>query len=295
MGPQLLRKLRVMQSIEKIAVIGAGMMGTEIAFCFALSGKEVILRDETIELAATAKVRLEKIIDDWIEKGRIDSTVKEATLALITPSASDEDMQDVDLVVEAVFENEQAKSEVMSRLDTICKPECIFATNTSSISITRLATAVGENRRCRFIGSHFFSPVSRMKLVEIVPGLETTEETVEAMMACCREIDKVPIRVKDVAGFAINRILHAMWIECNRLVEEGVATIEDIDTGCKLGLGHPIGPYALMDLTTNSLNLEVQQILFDVYGERFKPRPILRQKVDGHHLGRKVGRGWYEY
>lgn len=284
-----------MNRIGEIAVVGAGMMGTEIAYCFALAGKKVVLRDESIESAHTAKIRLETILDMGIKKGKIEPHRKEAVLALITPSDSDQDLRNVDLLVEAVFENEQVKKNVLSSLDTLCKPDCIFATNTSSIPITRLATAVCQDRIGRFVGTHFFSPVSLMKLVEIVPGLETTEETIEAMMACCREIDKVPIRVKDVPGFAVNRILHAMWIECNRLLEEGVATIEDIDISCKLGLGHPIGPYALMDLTSNSLNLQVQQILFDAYGERFKPRPILQQKVDGNHLGRKVGRGWYNY
>ena len=134
-----------------------------------------------------------------------------------------------------------------------------------------------------------------MKLVEVIPGLETEEETVAFMMDCCRKIGKNPIRVKDVTGFAVNRLLHIMWIEANQLVEEGVATPEDIDITCKLGLGHPIGPYALMDFTNNNLNLQVQEILFETYGERFRPRPILKQKVHANHLGRKTGRGWFEY
>jgi 3-hydroxybutyryl-CoA dehydrogenase len=284
-----------MNKIEKIAVVGAGMMGTEIAYCFALAGKKVVIRDQSLESARNAKVQLEKILVKGISKGKLEPDRKEAVLTLVTPSDSDLDLQDADLVVEAVFEDEQLKMKIWSQLDTLCKPECIFATNTSSIPITRLATSVSSERRAQFVGTHFFSPVSMMKLVEVIPGLETSEETVETMMECCRVIDKVPIKVKDVPGFAVNRILHAMWMECYRLLEEGVATIEDIDTGCKLGLGHPIGPYALMDLTTNSLNLQIQEILYDAYGERFKPRPILRQKVDGNHLGRKVGRGWYTY
>ena len=134
-----------------------------------------------------------------------------------------------------------------------------------------------------------------MKLVEVIPGLETKEETISFIMECCRQIAKTPIRVKDVAGFVVNRILHAMWLEANRLLEEGVASAEDIDLGCKLGLGHPIGPYALMDLTDNSLNLKVQEVLYEAYGERFKPRLILKQKVYANHLGRKVGQGWFNY
>ena len=131
--------------------------------------------------------------------------------------------------------------------------------------------------------------------MKVIPGLETEEETVTLMMDCCRNIGKVPIRVKDVTGFAVNRIFHAMWIEAKRLVEEGVASPEDIDTACKLGLGHPIGPYALMNLTSNDLNMRVQEIFFETYGERFMPRPILKQKVYANHLGRKTDRGWFKY
>ena len=170
-----------------------------------------------------------------------------------------------------------------------------FATNTSSLPITRVAASVSPERRPRFLGAHFFSPASVMKLVEVIPGLETGEEAVELVMDTCRAIGKTPIRVKDVPGFAVNRILHAMWIEANRLVEEAVATPTDVDLACRLGLGHPIGPYALMDLTSNDLNLWVQEILFEAYGERFRPRPILKQKVNAGHLGRKTGRGWFEY
>ena len=201
----------------------------------------------------------------------------------------------MDLIVEAVLENLEAKREVFAQLEKACKPDCVFSTNTSSIPITLLATSVEPKRVTRFLGAHFFSPASVMKLVEIIPGLETDEETVVFMSECCRKIGKTPIRVKDVTGFAVNRLLHVMWIEANRLLEEGVASPEDIDTACKLGLGHPIGPYALMDLTGNDLNLRVQEILHGAYGERFRPRPILKQKVHANHLGRKAGRGWYKY
>jgi 3-hydroxybutyryl-CoA dehydrogenase len=134
-----------------------------------------------------------------------------------------------------------------------------------------------------------------MKLVEIIPGLETDDEIAAFLSNLCTRIGKIPIRVKNVTGFAVNRILHAMWIEANRLLEEGVASPEDIDRACKFGLGHPIGPYALMDLTGNDLTLKVQQILHDAYGERFMPRPILKQKVHAKHLCRKAGRGWFNY
>jgi len=284
-----------MVKINKVGVIGAGMMGAEIALCFAMAGYEVGLKDRKIEFAEKGKARLARVLDKAIQKGKFEAGKKPQTLDRIIPTDDYGFFKDVDLIVEAVFEDIKTKREVFSELDNICKSDCIFATNTSSISITLLATSVKPERISRFLGAHFFSPASIMKLVEVIPGLETEEETVAFMMDCCRKIGKTPIRVKDVTGFAVNRILHAMWIEANRLVEEGVAKPEDIDTACKLGLGHPIGPYALMDLTGNDLNLQVQQILYEAYGERFRPRPILKQKVHAKHLGRKTGRGWYKY
>ncbi len=280
---------------NKTGVIGAGMMGAEITVCFALAGIDVVLKDATLEFAQAGKERLGGVLDKAIKKGVLQAEEKDTVLGRITPTDNYDDLSDVDLVIEAVFEDEKLKKEVFAELDKICKPACIFATNTSSISITLLATAVKPERIGQFVGTHYFSPVSVMKLVEVIPGLDTSEETVEIMMACNRKIGKTPIRVKDVTGFAVNRLLHAMWIEANRLLEEEVATIEDIDIACKLGLGHPIGPYALMDLTTNTLNLQVQEILYKSYGERFRPRPILKQKVDANHIGRKTGRGWYDY
>jgi len=284
-----------MGEINRAGVVGAGMMGTEIALCFAMSGCDVVMREITLELAQKGKDHLTGVLDKAIQKGRLQESLKAPVLERITPTDQYELFKDVDVVVEAVFEDLEVKREVFGRLNEICKPDCVLATNTSSIPITLLATTVGAERIARFVGAHFFSPASVMKLVEVIPGLETSEETVSFMMEICLKIGKTPVRVKDVTGFAVNRLLHAMWTEAHRLVEEGVATPEDIDTACKLGLGHPIGPFALMDLTSNDLNLKVGEILFDAYGERFKPRPILRQKVYANHLGRKTGRGWYKY
>ena len=284
-----------MENIEKVGVVGAGMMGAEIALCFASSGFEVVIKETTLELAQKGKDRLSGVLDKAIKKGVFRAEDKDHTLSLITLTDRFDDFVDVDLAIEAIFENTEIKKQVFTELDSICKPDCVFASNTSSIPITLLATSVKKERIGQFIGAHFFSPAFVMKLVEVIPGVETKEEIVSFMMECCRKLNKVPIRVKDVTGFAVNRILHAMWIEVYRLLEEGVATPEDIDTACKLGLGHPIGPFALMDLTSNDLNLKVGEVLYDTYGERFKPRPILKQKVYANHLGRKTGRGWYEY
>jgi len=284
-----------MGELKKVGVIGSGMMGAEIALCFAMSGFEVVMKDATLDLAQKGKGRQENVLNKAIKRGKYQAEEKDSTLDRVTPTDQYDLLKDMDLVVEAVFEDFDVKKEVFTRLDSVCKPDCVFATNTSSISITRLATSVKPERLGRFLGAHFFSPATVMKLVEVIPGLETDEETVVFMVECCKKIGKTPVRVKDVTGFAVNRILHAMWIEANRLLEEGVATAEDIDTACRMGLGHPIGPYALMDLTSNDLNLSVQQILYDTYGERFRPRPILIQKVNANHLGRKTGQGWFEY
>jgi 3-hydroxybutyryl-CoA dehydrogenase len=284
-----------MEEKHKIGVLGAGMMGAEIALCFAHSGFETIMKEISIEMAEKGKSRVAVSLDKAIQKGRFQAKDKDSTLARIIPTDNYSLFENVDLVIEAVSEDLEVKRMVFVELDGICKPECVFASNTSSIPITQLATFVTRDRIGRFIGAHFFSPASIMKLVEVIPGLETQEESVAFMMACCKMIGKTPIRVKDVAGFAVNRIIHAMVIEALRLVEEGVASPEDIDTACKLGLGHPVGPFALMDLSNNALVLRIQEILHDAYGERFRPHPILKQKVHAKHLGRITGKGWYSY
>ena len=284
-----------MGELKKVGVIGSGMMGAEIALCFARSGYEVVMKDSTLELAQKGKETQSSVLDRAVKKGTVQDNEKVAILDRTTPTDQYNLLADADIIVEAVFEDIEVKKDVFKQLDNTCKPDCIFATNTSSIPITLLATSVKPERIGQFLGAHFFSPASIMKLVEVIPGLETEEETVAFVIDCCKKIGKTPVRIKDVTGFAVNRLLYAMMIEANRLVEEGVATPEDIDTACRLGLGHPIGPYALMDLISNDLNLKIEQILFDSYGARFRPRPILVQKVNANHLGRKTGRGWYNY
>ena len=284
-----------MSEVKKAGVLGAGMMGAEIALCFARAGIGVAMKDVTMDLAKGGIKRAEKALGRLVEKKQFDAINKEKTLSLIHATDNYDLFSDVDFVIEAVVEDLKIKKDTFAEVDKVCKPECILATNTSSLRVTALATAVNEGRRGKFLGTHFFSPVSLMKLVEVIPGLETTEESLEKTIEVCRTMGKTPIRVKDVAGFAVNRLLHAMWIEAERCVEEGVATPEDIDTGCRLGLGHPVGPFTLMDIVGNKLTLDVQEILYRAYGQLFMTRPILKQKVDAGHLGRKTGRGWYNY
>ena len=213
-------------------------------------------------------------------------------MARIRTTVALDGFADRDFVTEAVFEDEAVKAEIYRALDRVCLPRCILASNTSTIPISTLASYVGEARRPYFIGTHYFSPASRMKLVEIIPAFETAPETVETALRLCREADKVPVRVKDVAGFAVNRMFLVFLMEAVRLVEDGVATPEDIDTACKLGLGHPMGPFELMDATTSRLVLQASEILFDAYGERFRPPALLKQRVRAGFVGGRGAKGW---
>jgi 3-hydroxybutyryl-CoA dehydrogenase len=275
-----------------IGVVGAGLMGAEIAFIYALTGRDVILCDKTDEALSRAKRRLADIYDKGAARSLYASDRKAAVLDKIRTSVDLHEVADCDVVVEAVFEQQDIKAEVLAALDKICRPDCILATNTSTIPITVLASFVSPARRPNFIGTHYFSPVSRMKLVEVVPGIETDEATIATAMEMCTSANKTPVRIKDVTGFAVNRLLHVLMIEAVRLVEEGVATVEDIDIACRLGLGHPMGPFELMDATTSSRCLQAQQIMFEAYGERFRPRPLLRQRVQAGYVGGRGRKGW---
>ena len=280
---------------KKIGVVGAGLMGSEIALVMAMAGKNVLLNDTSEEGLKRAKDNLAKVLEKGVGRGFYSEEQVTPALDRIVTTTDLGKFADRDLVIEAVFEEEEVKAAVFRSLDGICKQGCIIASNTSTIAISGLSAYVNPGRRRDFLGMHFFSPVSRMKLVEVIPALDTAEETVDAAMAVCREAAKTPIKVKDVVGFAVNRVLHAFMIEAVRLVEEGVATAEEVDLACKLGLGHPVGPFELSDAVTNKLSLQVQEILHDAYGPRFQPRPLLKKMVQIGYNGKKAGRGWYKY
>lgn len=281
-----------MSEKARIGVVGAGLMGAEIAFVHALAGHPVLLGDRTGDALDRAVARLATIYEKGTARGHYDAAGTAATLERIRTTTDLADFADRDVVVEAVFEKEDVKAEVLGALDRTCRAGCLIASNTSTIPITVLASHVSEARRRRFVGTHYFSPVSRMKLVEVIPGAETSEETLAEATALCVSVGKQPIRVKDVTGFAVNRLLHVMMIEAVRLVEEGVASSDDIDLACRLGLGHPMGPFELMDATTSSLCLQAQQIMFEAYGERFRPRPLLKQRVQAGYVGGRDHKGW---
>jgi 3-hydroxybutyryl-CoA dehydrogenase len=256
------------------------------------------MKEINLDLAKEGVARIGKSLQKWSEKGRIqaDAQMQKDAVARITPTDTFAGFEDVDLVIEAIFEDLNVKAENYNQLEEVCKESCIIASNTSSIPITKLgATLRYPKRKANFLGLHFFSPASIMKLVEVISGEDTSPETAEKAFAFCTSIGKTPIKVLDCAGFVVNRILGAINNEAIRLYEEGVASPEDIDKACQLGLGHPIGPFALMDQISNELNLKISRIFHEIYGERFRPRPAMVRKVDAGHFGRKTGKGWFDY
>lgn len=278
----------------KAGVVGAGLMGAEIALVFALAGHDVLLHDRSEDALDRALVRLRSVLDKGVARGTCTTEAADAALVRIAPITSLDALRDCTIVTEAVYEALEAKADVLRALDRICAPSCIFATNTSTLPISTLAASLSPERRARFIGTHYFSPVSRMQLVEVISGFATDAAIADAVTEIMRDIGKQPVRVRDVAGFAVNRMLHALLIEAVKLVEEGVATPADLDTACRLGLGHPIGPFAMMDVVTSDLCLQVQEILQDAYGERFRPPALLKQRVAAGLGGGRGRPGWID-
>lgn len=275
-----------------VGVVGAGLMGAEIALVFALGGRRVLLNDRDPATAQAALVRLDALLERGVARGLYTAEERAEAPSRIGVAPDLAAFGECALVTEAVFEALDVKQAVLRALDAACPDDCVIATNTSTLSVSTLGAALSETRRARFLGTHYFSPVSRMQLVEVVPGFDTDPAVVASVTALLADIGKVPIAVKDVAGFAVNRMLHAMLIEAVKLVEEGVATPQDLDTACRLGLGHPIGPFALMDAVTSSLCLQVQEILQESYGERFRPPSLLKQRVAAGYAGGRGRPGW---
>ena len=276
----------------KAGVVGAGLMGAEIALIFALAGHEVVLHDHSDDALASAIDRLRNILEKGVARQFYTSEIPGTALARIEPVKTLAAMADCQMVTEAVHESIDVKAAVLGALDEICQPTCILASNTSTLPISTLAGFLTPERRAYFLGTHYFSPGSRMKLVEVIPCFATDTAVVDEVTDLLADIGKKPIRIKDVAGFAVNRMLHAFLIEAVKLVEEGVATPADLDSACRLGLGHPIGPFAMMDIVTSDLCLQVQGILYDSYGERFRPPALLKQRVAAGFAGGRGKSGW---
>jgi len=276
----------------KAGVVGAGLMGAEIALVFALAGCDVVINDRDVGSLDRGIERIEAVLRKGVDQKRYAPNQAEEAQARIHPATGLAEFAECGVVTEAVFETIEVKTAVLQALDATCPADCVIVSNTSTIPISTLAGALPPARRSRFLGTHYFSPVSRMSLVEVVPGFETENDVVGEVVALMRSLGKTPIVIKDVAGFAVNRMLHAMMIEAVRLVEEGVASPEDLDTACRLGLGHPIGPFALMDVVSSGLCLQVQTILQEAHGERFRPPALLKQRVAAGLGGGRGRRGW---
>lgn len=281
-------------SIERVFVIGAGLMGHGIAQVSAAAGKRVTLADRTAELAEKGKARIGGNLKRQVDKGKLDQSAAGAILDRVAISDGTDGAAGHDLIVEAVFEDEQVKRETWKALTHTADSDAIFASNTSSISITGLATST--DRPAKFIGLHFFSPVPVMGLIEIIRGLETSQETYDACKAFAEELGKTVIESKDYPGFLVNRMLGPFINEAVFALMESTGTAEDIDTGAKLGLNHPMGPLELSDFVGNDVMLNVMDVLYRGFGDpKFRAAPLLRQMVTAGHLGRKTGRGFYRY
>lgn len=283
-----------MTAIKTIGVIGAGTMGNGIAQIFAVAGFPVLLQDLSEQALERARQTMAGSLGRQVKKGQLTEAAAQAALGLITASTALEEMADRDLVIEAIVERLDVKAGVLKRLDGICRPDAIFASNTSSISLTQLAAA--SERPGRVIGMHFFNPVPVMQLVEIIRALQTEDAVAEAVTEATRAIGKTPRVSKDSYGFVVNRLLAPLINEAINCVHEGLATPEDIDSMMKLGANHPMGPLALGDLIGLDVVLNIMETLYEGFDDpKYRASPLLKQMVHAGYLGRKTGRGFAEY
>jgi len=281
-------------TIKKLGIVGFGQMGSGIAQVAAAAGYPVIATDVKDEFLKKGLSRIEGLLNKAIEKGKATEEDKKKTLGNITTTTDYSAFADCDLVIEAIVENLDPKIQVYETLDRVCKPTAIFASNTSSLSITDMA--VVTSRRSQFVGMHFFNPVPVMKLVEVVRTIMTDDQTFDSAVAFAESVGKTVVRAKDTCGFVVNLLLIPYLIDAIRWYENGLATKEDIDNGMKLGCGHPMGPLELTDFIGLDTTLYIGEIMFEEFREpRYAPPPLLKRMVKAGYLGRKSGRGFYEY
>ncbi len=281
-------------TIRRVGVLGAGLMGAGIAEVAAKSGYATVVREVSEELGRKGLSRVEGSLSKAVEKKKLAPEDRDATRSRLTATTELADLADCDIVVEAIIENLDVKKETYRELDRLCKPETIFCSNTSSLTITEMSAAT--SRADRFAGLHFFNPVPVMKLVEVVRTIATSDQTFETVFEFAKSLGKDPIRAHDNSGFVVNRLLVPYLLDAVRALEEGVGSAADIDKGMELGCGHPMGPLTLLDFVGLDTTYYIAQIMFDEYREkRFAPPPLLKRMVFAGRLGRKSGRGFYEY
>jgi 3-hydroxybutyryl-CoA dehydrogenase len=282
--------------IKKVGVLGCGLMGAGIAQVAASAGFETVVREVSDEFIARGFAGIEKSLAKFAEKGTITAEQQTQIRDRLFGTTSFDDLADCDIIIEAIIENLEEKRSTYSRLDAICKPETIFASNTSSLSITEMMTSTSPERQRRFIGMHFFNPVPLMKLVEVVRTILTDEDVYEQAVAFGKALGKVPVRADDKTGFIVNRLLVPYMLDAIRALEEGVGSIVDIDNAMKLGCGYPMGPFTLGDFVGLDTTYYIAEIMFNEFREkRFAPPPLLKRMVLAGLYGRKSGRGFYDY
>ena len=280
--------------IKTVGVIGCGLMGAGIAQVCAQAGFTTYVREVAQEPLDKGMARIEKLLDKDVSKGKLSADERQATLQRLKPTTELSELGTCDVIIEAIVENIEAKRDVFQQLDRVCAPETIFTSNTSSLTIAEMAACT--QRADRFAGLHFFNPVPVMKLVEIIQALTTSDATVATLKDFVQALGKTPIETQDTTGFIVNRLLIPYLLDAVRVYEGGVASREDIDTGMKLGCGHPMGPLELLDFVGIDTTYYIANIMFEEFREpRFAPPPLLRRMVLAGQLGRKSGKGFYDY